>query len=286
MLLVVGCSLGYAGLDVLRKQLVERLSPLALVFYLTAGHIPVLFVWALTTEAPRFTWLYFVVTSGAVMLNIMANVAFVEAIRVSELSVTVPLLSLTPAFATTFAVFIVGEVLDLWQVAGVVLVVLGAIYLHTAKVRRTLRGWLRSLIDDRGSLLMVLVAVCWSLSMPLDKIGLVIVGPAWHALFLSLGVAAGILAILVWFRWTDQLFALGRDQLPRLGLAVVVSAAAVGMQLVAMRFVYVGIVETVKRAVGNFAALGFGRALFGEAVTSHKVVALAMMALGVVFILA
>ena len=219
------------------------------------------------------------------MLNIMANVAFVEAVRRSPLSVTVPLLSLTPAFVAIFAVPLLGEVLTGREILGTALVVAGAIYLGSEGATRSVRGWLGALFRERGSLLMVVVAVCWALTMPLDKIGVVTVGWPWHALMLSLGVALGTFAIMLWMGWWRELGDLKPAVLPALGAGILVSSLALGLQLAAIHVVFVGLVEAIKRAIGNLMALVFGRLFFGEAITLQRVVALAVMAAGVAFIL-
>ncbi|HVS01451.1 MAG TPA: EamA family transporter, partial [Thermoanaerobaculia bacterium] len=233
---------------------------------------------------------YLLVAGASVLLNLVANVAYVAALERADLSLTVPLLSLTPAMAAAFAVPMLGEVPSPAQGLGILFVVAGALYLGGERaVGAGPAAWWRALRSHPAGLLMLVVAVCWSAVLPLDKIALELVGAPAHALGLSAGVAAGTLLPLLALRGRGGARAVGAPGsrvglLPRLLAAVLVSAAALGLQLVALQWVLVGVVETVKRAVGNLLALLMGRLLFSEPVTVRKVVALALMAVGVMLL--
>src|ERR1044072_258173 len=71
-----------------------HLSPLAVVFYLALGQMPVLLLWGATTESGPITAHYLLVVGGSITLNILAHAAYVAALLRSPLSVSVPLLSL------------------------------------------------------------------------------------------------------------------------------------------------------------------------------------------------
>jgi drug/metabolite transporter (DMT)-like permease len=68
-------------------------------------------------------------------------------------------------------------------------------------------------------------------------------------------------------------------------VAFLISAAALALQLIAIRMVLVSIVETVKRGLGNVAAAALGRWVFGERVGWWQWTAVAVMAGGVALIL-
>jgi drug/metabolite transporter (DMT)-like permease len=199
----------------------------------------------------------------------------------------VPLLSLTPAFVAAFARPLLGEWPRPVQLLGIALVVAGALMLGGAAAEGgSLAGWWRALRREPGARLMLLVAVCWGLTLPLDKLGVEAVGPARHALVLVIGIAVGTLALMVVIRRTGELAAGMRGRtLPLLAVGIAVSAAALVLQLLVIRVALVGVVEAVKRAVGNVMALLLGGALFGEAIGWKKVLALLLLVAGVVLIL-
>lgn len=282
---MLACSLGWAGLDVLRKLLAPLLSPLQVVFWVALGQVPVLAAWAASAGLQRVSRRYVLVAGGSVLLNVVANVAFVKALARSPLSLTVPLLSLIPAMTAAFAVPLLGERPEPHQVAGILLVVAGALLLGGAMAGGlSLVAWWRALVREPGTLLMLTVAICWSLALPFDKMGVAEVGAGQHGLVLVAGVAAATLVLLL-RRGERRELRLGWRVVPLLGAAIAVAIFALIAQLLAIQVVYVGVVEAVKRVVGNVGALLVGAALFRESIGWRKTLALAAMAAGVLLIL-
>jgi drug/metabolite transporter (DMT)-like permease len=269
----------------LRKLLAPHLSPLAVVFWVALGQLPVLAAWTAAAGKGEVGWRYALVAGGSVGLNVVANVAFVKALARSALSVTVPLLSLIPALTAAFAVPLLGERPRLVHVCGILLVVAGAMLLGGAMAGGgSLAAWWRALLREPGTPLMLTVAVCWALALPLDKLGVAAVGAPLHGAVLCGGVAGATLALLL-ARGGGRELRLPRRVLPLLAGAIGVAIVALMAQLLAIQLVWVGVVEAVKRVVGNVAALVAGAALWSESIGWRKTVALLAMAGGVVLIL-
>ncbi len=288
-LVLVACALAWSSFDLVRKLLLEDVEPMPLVFALTGLQTPVMLAWFLLAGGHAGEGLpqagYLLPALASVALNVVANVLFVVAIQVSPLSVTIPLLSLTPVFTTLLAVPMLGEVPGPFQEAGIALVVVGAFGLHARPGDgRSPRELLRAFFHERGSRMMVVVAFLWSLGPPLDKMAIRASSTSFHALVLSGGVAVGLFVVLAARGRLGEVRRAARR--PRLLIvAFLVSAAALALQLVAIRMVLVSLVETVKRGLGNVAAAGIGRWVFGERVGWWQWAAVAVMAAGVALIL-
>jgi drug/metabolite transporter (DMT)-like permease len=285
LLLAVAASLGWAGFDLLRKLLVREVPPVALVFLLTIGSAPLFAIWLAVEGAARPAPGYLAPAVGSVLLNVAANLLFLQGMRIAPLSVTIPLLSLTPVFATLLAVPLLGERPSAVDALGILLVVAGAVWLNLQP-----RGENRGEAPEdrrervRGALLVALTAFLWSLTIPLDKLAVERSGAPLHGLVLTGGVAVCILAVLLVRGGLGDLAAV-RKVPGALALALVVSSAALGLQLLALPMMLVGTIETLKRGIGNFMALVSGRMFFGEPVTPGKAVAVLLMAVGVAMIL-
>jgi len=285
LLLVLGCAIGFAGADLLRKVLAHRLHPVPLLFILAAGMTPAFVGWWVWSGAAAPTAGYWVPGLGSVLLNVIANLVFLEAVRISPLSLTIPMLSLTPVFTSLLAVPLLGERPGSLEWVGIVAVFLGAFWLNVDRqgTQPELPIW-RRLGKERGSLLMILVAALWSLALPLDKLALRSASVPVHGTLLNLGVALILAAILVSRpgggrlgevrRWSGLVAAL-----------VAVSVIALGLQLVAITRIWVGLVETLKRAIGSLLALVSGWAFFGEQVDFQQVLAVLLMGAGVGLVL-
>jgi drug/metabolite transporter (DMT)-like permease len=289
LLLVIVSSLAWSGFDVCRKILSDRVRPAPLAFLLAAGAVPLFAVWTAIDGMPGVEPGYALSAAASVALNIAANLCFFSALRNSQLSVTIPLLSLTPVFTALLGIPMLGEIPSPRQWLGILFVVAGAFVLSLpadgllspmspAALARSWRG-------DRGAGLMVLVALFWSLTGPFDKMAMAKASGPFHAVVLCAGVAAGIVVVLAGQRRLGEIADVRAAGWVG-ALAVLVSIAALGLQLLAMQKVWVGLVETLKRGIGNVSALVLGRALFGEAVTPRKLLAIGLMAVGVALILA
>ena len=287
LLFVVASSLGWSGFDLLRKLLVERVPPVALVFLLTAGSAPLFAAWMLVdgvaAPAPGYLW----PALGSVLLNLVSNLLFLQGMRVAPLSVVVPLLSLTPVFAALLAIPLLGEYLSAMDGAGILLVIAGAIWLNWQPRKRGMPkedGMPGRREKIRGALLVALTAFFWSLTIPLDKMAVERATAPFHGVVLTAGCAIGVLAVLLVQGRLADLAAVRRVP-GLLPLALIVSTTALALQLLALPLMFVGTIETLKRGIGNLMALVSGRVFFGEAVTVRKVLAVLLMAVGVGLIL-
>jgi uncharacterized membrane protein len=132
----LGTSLAWSGFDSLRKALVRQLAPLPLLFLLTAASLPVLGLWALwdgRMGLAALTPAYLAPALASIALNVISNLAFVEALRRAPLSATVPLLSLTPVFSALVAIPLLGELPTPLTALGILLVVVGTFWLQSRR---------------------------------------------------------------------------------------------------------------------------------------------------------
>jgi drug/metabolite transporter (DMT)-like permease len=279
VVVVLVSAVGWSLFDLERRFLAARVDSLALVAWVTLGALPPLALWALVSGRQHVEIGYWLPATGSVVLNLLANFAYFRALQLSPLSRTLPMLSFTPAFAAVLAAMFLGERLGIRAVAGLVLVVLGALLL-TLRAGIGVRGIFVGLIEDRGCRLMVGVALLWSMTLLLDKRALSAATPQLHALVLNGGVALGALAVLGARRELGNLGTL-RGSGWLLLAAIATGVIALGSQLVALGAVPVGFLETVKRGIGGVLAVFWGRALFAEPVSAAKLAAVALMTAGV-----
>lgn len=286
LLLVVASSLCWAGFDLLRKFLVHEMQPVALVFLLTVGSAPLFLAWMLADGWVPPAAGYWTPALASVVLNVFANLFLLEGMRIVPLSVSVPLLSLTPVFAALLAVPMLGERPSLAAAGGILMVIAGAIWLHWQP-----RPAAPRVEQDRerrrhlqGGVLVALTALLWAMTIPLDKLALARAAAPLHGAVLNGGVAAGVLLVLLGRGRLGELA--GVRRVPGLFvLSLIVSCLALGLQLLALPLIFVGTIETLKRGIGNFMAMISGWFFFRETVTVPKVLALAVMAAGVGLIL-
>lgn len=272
-LVALAAALAWAGLDALRKHLSTRVPALALALALMLGQVPIFAVMAAVDGGAMRSSAYLVPGSLVALTNAAASLLFLGSVRRAPLSVTIPLLSLTPVLSALIAWPLLGEVPTARASLGIGLVVGGALLLSLA--RRAERGR-----DVRlGALMMVGVATLWSLTGALDKLALRSADISFHATYqMALGALAlaGVLALR---RQLGDLAAIGRARLA-LAAAIALLAAAVVLQLLAFTLAQVAFVETLKRGVGMAMAVILGRVIFREPLSVGNLAAIAVMFAG------
>jgi drug/metabolite transporter (DMT)-like permease len=285
LLLVVACSLAWGGCDLSRKLLAGKIRPMPLAVLLTAAAVPIFLVWLLVDGVPPVRSSYWAPALASVALNVGANLAFFRALRGAALSIAIPLLSLTPVFTTLLAIPLLHQQPTWFQGMGIVLVVAGAFALGLPEggPLTPAAAW-RAWRSDRSALWMLAVALGWSLTVPLDKMAMDRASGPLHGLVLNAGVGLAVALVLLAQRRLGELADVRKAPVVFL-LGVVVSAVALALQLIAIQTVWVGLVETLKRGIGNGMAVIFGRLVFQEAITARKIAAVGLMVVGVALIL-
>jgi drug/metabolite transporter (DMT)-like permease len=272
----VASAFCWSGLDVVRKALAGRGSPTALAVFLLLGQLPFLGAWALWDQ----TWVsdagYWPPALASMSMNALANVLFMRSVQLSPLSRTVPFLALTPVFSAAAAIPLLGEVPGLMHSAGILLVVLGALVLNSDLSE----NWWDSITHERGAPYMIAVAVLWALSTALDKLALPHAAPSSHAFLLCAGSAMILLSFLLGRGRGAELRTVLQAPNGLLAAMVAFAVAALALQMLALQWLWVAVLETLKRAFGVLGSVIFGRLLFGEALTRRKGIAAALMVLG------
>jgi drug/metabolite transporter (DMT)-like permease len=277
-------AVSWATFDALRKRLSREVSPVHLALLLPLVQAPLLALWALTREplglpVACLPWL-----AGSALLNGLALVLFLDALRLSPMSLTIPLLSFTPVISTTLAWLYRGQAPGAAQYAGAALVVLGAVVLG-----RSGGAWkgLAVTVREPGVRRMVMVALLWSCTSVLDQTAVALGAGSWYAPAVTAAVA---LLLLLWtlLRGQGRAFLVAVRPLAAhpllVGMALVIGAAALAVQIEAFRWAPIGFIEVVKRGIGMASAVLLGWFLFGEPLNRWKGLAVLLLTLGVALV--
>jgi drug/metabolite transporter (DMT)-like permease len=277
-------AVSWATFDALRKRLAREVSPVYLGLLLPLTQAPLLALWAATREPFGLPVACLSPLAGSALLNALALVLFLDALRLSPLSLMIPLLSFTPVLSTTLAWLFRGQAPGAAQYAGAGMVVLGAVVLG-----RSGGAWkgLASTLREPGVRRMALVALLWSCTSVLDQTAVALGAGSWYAPVVTAAVA---LLLLLWtlLRGQGRLFLQALRPLAAhpllVGTAVVIGAAALAVQIEAFRWAPIGFIEVVKRGIGMASAVLLGWFLFGEPLNRWKGLAVLLLTLGVALV--
>ncbi len=276
-------SVGWAAFDASRKSLASSFEPMALVALLMFAQVPAFAIWAAAAGAAGPSPGYGVPALCSILINVVANFAFLRAMQLSPLSVTIPYLALSPVFAVIAGIPILGEAPSALQLLGIVIIVVGAFALNAGPDTRSPRALYEALVRERGCVLMIAVAALWAVSGTFDKAAVAHSSAPIHALVQCAGIGVCVTLWLASQRRLGELRTLnGRGV--AFSIAIVGAVAALGFQLMAYRVMMVSVVEAIKRAIGMVLALANGRIFFGEHISVGKVAGVVFMCGGVALI--
>ncbi len=269
--------------DATGKQSLKNLDEYSVLFsFMAVGVVlllPVLLISGVPPLGPGF-WVALLIGGS---LNILAFTLYVRALKLADLSLTVPLVTLTPLFLLATSPLIVQEWPTWADGAGVVLLVVGSYVLNLRSPTSpslppdsSILAPLLAMTRNPGSRLMLCVAFIWSITSNFDKIGVVNSSPLCWAFALFTVIAGGMVPF-VWRRGPRPLLAQWR----LLGITGGFNAIAITFQMLALTMAPVAQVIAVKRLSALLSVL-FGHFFFGEKGLRERLIGAAIMVTGVV----
>jgi drug/metabolite transporter (DMT)-like permease len=265
----------------LNKKVAHAGSALQIIFWIFAAHLPPILVWALAKQPLRVDWGYFLPGMGVLALTVSGNLFSIRALSLSPFSLMMPVMCLSPVFTSLIGIPLLQEWPSLTQWIGIVLAVLGVLWLYAPPERWwDIFSFWPGFFRERGASSMVISALCWSLSAPMDKLSLRHADPAFHALFVFTGL---VVFLFIWLTMRGEWVSapINRSFWPVLALTGACGAAADIGQLLALQHTAAGSLEAIKRVISQVMALGFGYFLFHEQMTKPKFIGIAIISVGV-----
>ena len=136
--------------------------------YLTCGII--LFLLVLINGMPSIGNRFYSALLISAIINISVLPLYYKAIKITDLSLAIPMLSFTPAFLIITSYIFLNEKPTNLGIIGIILIVIGSYILNINKKDRKLLDPLKSIFQNKGSFYMLLMAVLVSISINFDKI--------------------------------------------------------------------------------------------------------------------
>jgi drug/metabolite transporter (DMT)-like permease len=157
--------------DVTSKHSLENVDEYivswALIFFTLPLLLPLLFFIDIPALGNQFGWALLI--GGG--LNVISMILYIKALKHTDLSIAVPLITFTPLFLLVTSPLIVNEYPTVADGFGIFLIVVGSYILN---LKQKQQGWFapfRALVTNQGSRLMLLVAFIWSITSNFDKVG-------------------------------------------------------------------------------------------------------------------
>ena len=137
---------------------------LLLVFSLTF-----LGAYSFLNPAVRITPALLRMLAFAMPFEIIATVLYYKALKLTDISLSVPFLALTPVFAILTAFLLLGERIRPSVALGIGLVTIGAYSLNLREVKHGFVSPVKAIFLNKGSLYMVIVSLIFSITASISK---------------------------------------------------------------------------------------------------------------------
>ena len=276
------CAFSLATADAVTKRYLSDYTSVELVIVRFGATGLVLAPALLILSVPEFPARFWGWLLLLVPLELLAMWLYVCAIRDSPLSLTLPYLAFTPVFAVLFGFLFLGEIVSVQGIMGIILVVAGAYLLNIEQLygsRGTdLLAPLRAILQNRGSRIMLAVALIYSVTSVAGKGALQYVSASYFGVFYFSLLGAIVLGGSFVMR-PQQRRLMWRRPLVHFIIGVLMAVMVI-THFLAISEIEVAYMITVKRTSLIFGII-YGACLFKEKQVGFKLFAGSLMVTGV-----
>lgn len=277
ILLALLSAISYAGQGTFVKYLSNRYHDLHLAWLMIFFEFPFTSLYlvfeGLPTIYPDFMYGFFLSLS----LNLVAVRLYVMAIKITDLSIVFPLLSLTPLFMIFTGFIILGEIPSFIGVIGICLITFGVYLLGDTPNVNGILAPIKHLASDKGARISLLLAFIWSITSIGDKIAATNSSPAFYSTTFCL--AFSVIYLPIAFRKPEAFISCFKPFNILIIMPGLLGASASLSQLTAFGMTIAGYVLAVKRT-GMFFAILFGAIFFKETRVRQRIIPASIIFIG------
>ena len=270
----------WAFFDISRKFSLKKINSTELLIFFSLIQIIFFSIWLFLDFFKVDFYSYILPAGLLVFINIISAFLFLESIKTSQLSLTIPLLSFSPLFSAVFSSIILKENLNIFQYFGIISILVGTMILYAKNF--TLVEILRSfsiIKSEKGAIYMLIVSILWSVTPVFDKVCFKYATMNFHGFFQSLVMF--ILLIIIKRKEIDILIVNYLKNYKLISLTLVIGLGATILQFFSISLTYVTIMESIKRSIGQISSVFLGNLYFNETINPQKVIGIFFLCLGI-----
>ena len=274
----------WAFFDLSRKITLKKISSFTLLILFSLAQLIIFSIWINFEGSQIKIGPYILPGLLLVIISTISAFLFLKALSISELGLSIPLLSFSPLFSTILSSMILDENLQKLQYFGIGLIICGTMILYSRSF--SIPDVFKSLTyiaQNKGARYMILVSLIWSLTPILDKICFKYSSMNIHGFIQSLGMLA-ILIIINRKSFLDDLLSIKESSFI-ICITMFIGTIATILQFFAISLTFVSIMESIKRSVGQVFSVILGTICFDEKITYQKILGVIILTFGVFVIL-
>jgi uncharacterized membrane protein len=267
--------------DVYSKKSLIKVDEYVVAWSIRVFALPFLIIPLLFTGIPTIKTNYWIALLTGGTLNVGATVLYMKALKYSDLSISVPMVTFTPAFLLLTSPVLVGEFPNITGIMGITLIVCGSYVLNIKQGKKGVLKPFKHLINEKGPKYMLLVAFIWSITSNIDKIGIKSSSIVFWIISINFFSSVILTPLLVVKKKSRQLKLFECVKL--LSLVGFFAALRSIFQMWAIYLTLVAYVISIKRYSVIFSII-FGYIIFKEKGIRERLIGAILMVLGVFLI--
>lgn len=279
--LSLSAAISSATKNLFSKRSLRRVDEYVVAWSLRAFALPFLLPFLFFFKVSSIDSMFWHALLASGSLNVLASILFMKALKVSPLSLSIPMITFTPLFLLLTSPIIVGEFPSVVGAVGILLIVFGAYLLNLHEVQEGFIQPFKALLRERGPVWMLCVAFIWSITANLDKIAIQHSSPFFYGFMINLFLFIAFIPIVL----VRSRKSLGKvsSNVRILFLVGLFSALTLIFQFYAIDLSIVPYVISIKRMGAIFSTL-YGFLFLGEKRMKERLLAVLTMLFGALLI--
>ena len=166
-----------ATIDTISKKILKNNNEYMVLWARNAFTLPFLFLILIFFSIPEIDNKFWIALAITLPLEIFLAILYIKAIKITDLSLSIPFLSFGPIFTIITSFLILKEFPTIYGFIGIILITIGAYFLNFEKIKINLFQPFKSIIKEKGSLFMLIVSLISAIVITIEKIGIISSSP-------------------------------------------------------------------------------------------------------------
>lgn len=276
-------AFSFATSDALTKKALVHGNIYLVAWFRIIFSLPFLLSLLFVIPWPQLDRSFYLFFAAALPLEILALILYMKALKASPLSLTLPFLALTPVFLIFVSYIIVGEKVSLQGFIGIVVLAAGGYALQLHQMQKGYLEPFKALLKEKGSLLMICVALIYSMTSSLGKMAIEHSSPLFFGITYFFMLSILFAPVALWMGRHDFKPFIFKKQFRSLFLPGMFFAVMIMSHMIAISLTKVAYMMSVKR-MSIVIGVIYGYLIFKETNVRERILGASLMFAGFILI--
>jgi len=283
VLLSIISAFTLATSDALTKKALTDSNEFLVAWFRLLFSLPLLLFLYIFVPIPKLDIEFYKAFILALPLEIIAMVLYIKALRISPLSLTLPFLALTPVLLILISYLIIGEKVSFQGSMGIIFLAAGSYTLNIHEMQRGIFEPFKAIVKEKGSFLMVGVALIYSVTSSLGKMAIVHSSPLFFGVTYFIAVTVIFAPIALWMGKTELKSFIAGGQVKGLFFPGIFYSVMIASHMIAISLTKVAYMISLKRT-SLLIGVMYGYFFFKEKNIGERLSGVVLMLIGFVMI--